>query len=243
MQIYGMSDIGLTRESNQDVFYCYRKDENFCFAFVCDGMGGQNGGDVASNMVLNFFSKNIPKEFEKDIKDEEIKKLVFSYYEKINKDIFDVANANELLNGMGTTCSTVVIRNNKMMIFNVGDSRVYLKKDKFLRQLTVDHSYVQTLVDCGDITKEEAKTHPRKNEITNAVGILENIKIDYKEIEVQKDDFVLLCSDGLTNQCSDEIIGDIIEKEKDIKDSVKNLIDISNFNGGKDNITVILIKI
>lgn len=238
-----MSDIGLTRESNQDVFYCYRKDENFCFAFVCDGMGGQNGGDVASNMVLNFFSKNIPKEFEKDIKDEEIKKLVFSYYEKINKDIFDVANANELLNGMGTTCSTVVIRNNKMMIFNVGDSRVYLKKDKFLRQLTVDHSYVQTLVDCGDITKEEAKTHPRKNEITNAVGILENIKIDYKEIEVQKDDFVLLCSDGLTNQCSDEIIGDIIEKEKDIKDSVKNLIDISNFNGGKDNITVILIKI
>ena len=238
-----MSDIGLTRESNQDVFYCYRKDENFCFAFVCDGMGGQNGGDVASNMVLNFFSKNIPKEFEKDIKDEEIKKLVFSYYEKINKDIFDVANANELLKGMGTTCSTVVIRNNKMMIFNVGDSRVYLKKDKFLRQLTVDHSYVQTLVDCGDITKEEAKTHPRKNEITNAVGILENIKIDYKEIEVQKDDFVLLCSDGLTNQCSDEIIGDIIEKEKDIKDSVKNLIDISNFNGGKDNITVILIKI
>ena len=243
MQIYGMSDIGLTRESNQDVFYCYKINKNFCFAFVCDGMGGQNGGDVASNAVLEFFTRVIPRELERDIEEEEIKNLIFSCYEEVNRNIYDMANSNEFLKGMGTTCSLVVIKNNKMMIFSVGDSRIYLKKGKDLRQLTVDHSYVQTLIDCGEITKEEAKTHPRKNEITNAVGILEEIKIDYKYIEVEENDFVLLCSDGLTNHCSDEIINDIIEREEDIKDSVKKLIEVSNFNGGKDNITVILIKV
>ncbi len=243
MQIYGMSDIGLIRESNQDVFYCYKINDDFCFAFVCDGMGGQNGGDVASNMVLEFFTRVIPRELERDINEDEIKKLIFSCYEEINKNIYDMSRSSDFLKGMGTTCSLVVIKNNVMMIFSVGDSRVYIKKDKDLKQLTVDHSYVQTLVDCGEITKEEAKTHPRKNEITNAVGILEEIKIDYRYIEVEKNDLVLLCSDGLTNHCSDKVISDIIEKEEDIKDSVKKLIEVSNFNGGKDNITVVLIKV
>ncbi len=154
MQIYGMSDIGLTRESNQDVFYCYKIDEDFCFAFVCDGMGGQNGGDVASNAVLEFFTRVIPRELERDIDEEEIKNLILSCYKEVNRNIYDMANSNEFLKGMGTTCSLVVIKNRRMMIFSVGDSRVYLKKGKDLEQLTVDHSYVQTLVDCGEITKE-----------------------------------------------------------------------------------------
>ena len=241
MQIFGKSDIGLKRESNQDVFYYFKFDENFCFAFVCDGMGGQNGGDIASNMVLNYFSTNIKKRFRRDLNDEEIKELIFDFYREVNEMIYDEAKSKECFKGMGTTCATVVIKDNKMMIFNVGDSRVYIKSDENLKQLTVDHSYVQILVDCGKITKKEAISHPRKNEITKAVGIVEDINIDYEEVEVFKEDLVLLCTDGLTNSCSDLEISGIIKE--DIEKSVEDLIDRSNINGGKDNITVILIKI
>ena len=131
----------------------------------------------------------------------------------------------------------------KILIFSIGDSRLYIKKDSVLKQQTVDHSYVQTLVDCGKITKEEAKVHPRKNEITKAVGILQEIEIDFREVEISKGDFVLLCTDGLTNSCSDFEINNILKKDQAIEKTVRNLVDLSNFNGGQDNVTVVLIKI
>lgn len=243
MDIFGLSDIGKKRESNQDSFFCYKINQKECCAFVCDGMGGSNGGEIASNMVKEIFSKMIVEKLKEQKTNQEIKDLVFSCYEKANKEIFEKAILDNFLKGMGTTCVTVVLKEDCLMIFNVGDSRVYLNSTFGLKQLSVDHSYVQTLVDCGEITKEQAKLHPRKNEITKAVGISEKIKIDYIETKVEKNNVILLCTDGLTNNCSDEQIRLIVNNKKKTSEAVEKLIETANFNGGDDNITVVLITV
>ncbi len=243
MDVFGISDIGRKRESNQDNFFYLKAKTNSCFALVCDGMGGQNGGSVASKMVKDLFCKRITKDIINQLSDDEIKKLIFNCYEEANFKIFEKSFDVDELKGMGTTCITVFVNEDKLMIFNVGDSRVYVKSDEILKQLTVDHSYVQTLVDCGEITKEEARVHPRKNEITKAVGISQNINIDFTNINVNKDDVVLMCTDGLTNYCSDDQIKKIINKNENISLCVQNLIKIANSNGGYDNITAVLIKV
>lgn len=242
MQVFGISDIGLKRKSNQDVFYYVVNKFNECFAFVCDGMGGQNGGDIASRIVFDIFSKNISKILDGEKKEEEIKSLILNFYEKANREIYQKSYEKEELKGMGTTCTTVFVKKKKIFIFSVGDSRLYIKKDDFLKQQTVDHSYVQTLVDCGKITKEEAKFHPRKNEITKAVGILKEINVDFKEVEIFDGSDILLCTDGLTNSCSDLEINRILNKDCEIEYIAKELINLSKFNGGQDNVTVVLIR-
>lgn len=238
-----MSDVGKKREFNQDSFYYKKLNEEKCLAFVCDGMGGVKGGGIASNLVKELFCRKIPKHLEKVCSIEDIKNLIFDCYEEANDFIFRRSLADESLKGMGTTCITTVIYKNCLMVFNVGDSRVYVKFNDVFKQLTVDHSYVQTLVDCGKITKEQAKFHPRKNEITKAVGITKNINIDFQTFNVEKDSFILLCTDGLTNSCSDEQIANIIECEEDVLNGVKRLVEVANFNGGYDNITAVLIEI
>ena len=238
-----MSDIGRKRESNQDNFFYLKTQANSCFALVCDGMGGQNGGSVASKMVKDLFCERISKNIINELSDDEIKKLIFDCYEEANARIFEKSFDIDDLKGMGTTCIAVFVNENNLMTFNLGDSRVYIKSDDVLKQLTVDHSYVQTLVDCGEITKEEAKVHPRKNEITKAVGISQNINIDFKNISVIKNDIVLMCTDGLTNYCCDDQIKKIINENENISICVQNLIKVANSNGGYDNITAVLIKI
>lgn len=239
-----MSDIGNKRKSNQDRFdYIEIKEEDFCFAFVCDGMGGQNAGDVASDIVSRLFYENINKNLKNFISMEVIKDIIIDCYLKANSLVFEKAVENEEFKGMGTTCSVVVIKKNNLMVFSVGDSRVYLFSDDFLQQLTVDHSYVQVLIDSGEITKEQAKTHPRKNEITKAVGISKYIEVDFKNIEIKQGDVILLCTDGLTNSCGDVEIEDIIKKRKTIDCCVKELIYEANVCGGNDNITAVLIEV
>lgn len=238
-----MSDIGKKRKSNQDNFYYYKFNNEKCFAFVCDGMGGQNAGDVASGIVKDLFSNELVKKLENKQTNEEIREIVFEYYKIANEEIFSKSISNENFKGMGTTCIVIVLNDFNLNIFSVGDSRAYLVSNSNLIQLTVDHSYVQTLVDCGKITKEEARVHPRKNEITNAVGISNKIKVDFKNITVKKDDLILICSDGLTNNCSDYEIKNITNEEKDVSSCVKKLVNSANFNGGCDNITTVLIKI
>ncbi len=238
-----MSDIGRKREFNQDSFYYSKLNDEKCFAFVCDGMGGVQGGGIASELVKELFCEKIPKQLENVSSYEEIRELIFMCYEEANEKIFKKAALHDGLKGMGTTCLTVVMQKDDLMVFNVGDSRGYISSDNLFKQLTVDHSYVQTLVDCGKITKEQAKFHPRKNEITKAVGITEKIKTDFRIFKIKKNDVVLLCTDGLTNSCSDEQIKNIIKSEEDVVDGVKRLVEVANFHGGYDNITAVLMKI
>ena len=243
MRNFGMSDVGRQRESNQDSFSYILFDEKDCFVVVCDGMGGQNAGDVASTMVKNFFYEKMNKFFKSCETIEEIKNLILDCFNEINGRIYEKSLNFEEYKGMGTTCVVVVVKDLNLLVFNVGDSRAYLNfKDDF-SQITVDHSYVQILLDFGKISKKEAKIHPRRNEITKAVGIFEKINVDYKIFNLYKNSEILVCTDGLTNSCSDEEIKKIVNEEAAIKNKVKKLVDVANNNGGQDNITIVLIKI
>ena len=242
-----MSDIGKKRKSNQDTFSYLKLSEDVCFAFACDGMGGQKGGDVAREMAKNLLHKKIYNALNIDIElitDEYVKAVVANCFEEVNVDIFEKSESCLGYKGMGTTCVMAVVVRDSLFVFSVGDSRVYLYSDCVLKQLTKDHSYVQTLVDSGKITKEEAKFHPRKNEITKAIGVSKNrVDVDVSVFKIGYKDVILLCTDGLTNSCSDSKLKEILKNRLGIDSCVKDFIDVSNANGGYDNVTAVLIEI
>ncbi len=247
LNIFGMSDIGKKRKSNQDTFSYLKLNEDVCFAFVCDGMGGQNGGDIASKMAKELLHKKIYEALNVSVEritSDYVKEVVSNCLEEVNISIFEKSESCSSYKGMGTTCATVVLVKDSLFVFSVGDSRVYLYSNYVLKQLTKDHSYVQTLVDSGKITKEEARCHPRKNEITKAVGISKNkINVDVNMLKIKEGDVTLLCTDGLTNSCSDSKLEEILKNRVDINSCVEYFIGISNFNGGYDNVTAVLIEI
>ncbi len=243
MDIFGETDIGMVRDVNQDNFSYEKLSDDFCFAFVCDGMGGANGGNVASEIATEVLLDNFSRNLKLDLSACQISDVVGSSLNLVNEKILNYSNSNENFFGMGTTVVGLVLLEDFLHIFNVGDSRAYLFNENGLVQLTVDHSYVQTLVDCGRITPDEARVHPRKNEITKAVGISEKIEFDFKTLKVKKNDYLFLCSDGLTNVCSEAEISNVLQLRKGVKQTVARLIDCANSKGGFDNVTVVLIRI
>lgn len=242
MNIYGKTDIGKVRDVNQDAFAYGEPNENSCFAFVCDGMGGQNGGNVASQVTRDILVEEFFKGLNRKTDIDAISKMVANAYVIANKRILTKAISNANLEGMGTTVVSAILVDDDLLISNVGDSRAYLYANDILTQITVDHSYVQMLVDSGEITEEEARIHPRRNEITRAIGILPDIEYDFFCSKVRQGDMLLLCTDGLTSVCNDSEIKQVLKSGKDLKQLVNRLIDLANGNGGHDNITVILIE-
>lgn len=255
MQYFGKTDMGMKRQDNQDSFITEQLSEDTVLCLVCDGMGGANGGKTASELACTTFTKNIKKRLsdftskeqiqfdEEDIKCETaLKKAIDS----TNTTVFRKANKNKNLSGMGTTLVCALVVNNKLYAANVGDSRLYSVSKNEITQLSHDHSYVQTLVDLGQITPEEAATNPHRNIITRAIGIhkTEDPDIFLKDLSKTDTEYLLLCSDGLTNFID---INDahkiIIDEEKSLEEKCTALIDKANENGGGDNITVILIKV
>lgn len=243
MDIFGSSDIGRVREDNQDNFYYEKINNELCFGFVCDGMGGANGGDVASGIATRVLCDSFSKNLKMDLNSSQLHELIKSSFSFANLEILNFSNTNSNFCGMGTTVVGFIVLENLVYIFNVGDSRAYLFNDFGLKQLTIDHSYVQTLVDCGKITIDEARVHPRKNEITRALGIAKKVDFDFNFFEIKKNNFLLLCSDGLTNSCVETEIERILKLKKSIKQMVFSLIDCANANDGSDNITVVLLKV
>ena len=159
--------------------------------------------------------------------------------EYANSVVYKKAQSKEDLRGMGTTLDVCLIYNSRIYIGHVGDSRVYRIRKEFMRRLTKDHSYVQTLVDDGTITKEEAYSHPKKNMLTKALGCVETVEPDVYTKTFIKDDIILMCSDGLTNMIREENIYEIIKQDKE--NAIENLVKQANDNGGLDNITVVII--
>lgn len=243
MDIFGKTDIGKLREDNQDNFFYSKLNDYLGFAFVCDGMGGVSGGDVASEIAIEVLCDVFSKQLKMDLDSSQLYELVKMAFGVANSEILAYSASNEKFFGMGTTVVGLVFLESLVYVFNVGDSRAYLFNECGLRQLTVDHSYVQTLVDDGKITVDEARVHPRKNEITRALGISSKVEFDFRAVEVKKSDFLMLCSDGLTNSCSEIEIEQILKLKKGVKQSVCGLIDCANSNGGNDNITVVLLKV
>ncbi len=243
MKYYGMTDIGMRRKENQDTVYIPTKDSEVKLFIVADGMGGANAGGVASKMAIEYVKEEILSGYKEIGEDrEKIEELLRKAIVGANKYVYNKSKNNEEYAGMGTTISVALIIKHKVYIGHIGDSRIYRIRKQVIRQLTKDHSYVQTLVQNGTITRAEAENHPQKNVLMKALGCEENIEPDILVKGFLKDDVLLMCSDGLTNMISvSDIYEEIINNKKDIESTCNNLISHSKMNGGYDNISVILI--
>lgn len=240
MKIVAKTDKGKVRASNQDAYAVGELPGEVAWAVVCDGMGGAAGGDIASALAVKVISDKITSCFNEKMRDASIKNLLDSAITAANLEVYDMAYSRPELSGMGTTVVCAILRDDQAFIAHAGDSRAYIADSKNIRQITTDHSYVQDLVDKGKITADEAENHPRKNFITRAVGIDKMIKIDFDQIELQDDDILLLCTDGLSNYVSTK------ELHSELNDGqyyafADRLVKRANKNGGGDNITVVAI--
>lgn len=242
MYFFGATDVGKKREENQDSFFTHSFDSENGFAVICDGMGGQNGGNVASTMACDIISdKLLSSESFVGFDDEQIKELLVDSVSLANSKVYEASLTQSGCKGMGTTVVVLLIVKGNVYIAHIGDSRAYIYKDKTIFQLTRDHSLVQELVEQGKISEDAAKTHPNKNMITRALGVSLRVDIDFLETQLKRGDAILLCTDGLTNMVEDETIQKVLEEEKG-QNVCDKLIDLANGAGGMDNITVVVVE-
>ncbi len=241
IKAYAKSDIGKVREMNQDDYYLSDSLDEVQLYMLADGMGGYNGGEIASQLAIQTAKSYIENNFKEIEKDKDsIIQLIGSSMEYANMVVYEKSKENKELEGMGTTLEICLIYNNKAFIGHVGDSRIYRIRKDFMRKLTQDHSYVQKLVKDGTITQEEAIHHPQKNMLMKALGCNAFVEPDVMVKGFLKDDIFVMCSDGLTNLVAQEDIFRLAKK--DIEQAPKELVEIANQNGGYDNITVVIIK-
>ena len=240
MKVFAKSDIGRAREMNQDAYYASQPSDTVGLYIVADGMGGYNGGEIASSLAVTSAKNYIENNFaEIEHTKEKLQELVKNAIEYANMIVYEKSKEIEQLEGMGTTIEVALVHNNRVYIGHVGDSRIYRIRKNFIRKLTTDHSYVEKLVKDGTITRDQAEHHPKKNMLTNALGCTSYVEPDILVKGFQKDDILVLTTDGLTNMVSDDkiysIVTDIIEVAAD------ELIEKANQAGGLDNITVVIV--
>lgn len=229
-----ISDIGNIRELNEDTFGVL-EGKYFNLFIICDGMGGHNAGEVASKMAKD----TILHTMENDLHDSPVEALVAAIKDA-NQKIFERSASEKTMSGMGTTVTTAVSYDGKLDIAHVGDSSLYIIRDNEIKKITKDHSFVQELVDSGRISQADAKHHPNKNIITRAVGTNAEVAVDTYRLNTRKDDFFILCTDGLTDYLSDEEILNEVTSHENKKDSIAALAEIAKERGGKDNITLVI---
>ncbi len=239
VKTFSITDIGKKRKENQD--YVYTQENSIGnlpnLFIVADGMGGHNAGDYASKVTVETIVSEIENSFEKN------PVLIFGKaIEAANERIRRKASEEADLEGMGTTVVAATCMGKYLQVANVGDSRLYIVDDKGIKQITRDHSLVEEMVRMGGIGREEARNHPDKNIITRAVGAGATVEPDFFTVELEEGDMVLMCSDGLTNMLDDEEIRMIMSGARDIVEKASMLVKAANENGGKDNISVILIE-
>ncbi len=241
MKVLATSDKGIIRDMNQDYYYVSPIGKEYSIYILADGMGGYNGGEIASSLAVNSAKEYI----EKNIKDIEksrdtLQQLIKRAMEYANKVVYEKSKTDINLSEMGTTLEICLIYNNKVYIGHIGDSRVYRIRKNIIRKLTTDHSYVEKLVKDGTITREEAYHHPKKNMLIKALGCEEFVEPDVIVKGFLKEDILLMCSDGLTNLLNDKEIYEIITGN--LENADKLLIQMANSRGGYDNITSIIVE-
>lgn len=243
MKYGACSHTGNIRDTNQDSYFINEND-NFPVFVVADGMGGHNGGEIASRITVDVIKNNTDIYYEKLIKGKlPIPGFIRKTLELCNEEIYNASNENKIYKGMGTTVTMGCIFEGKLYIGHIGDSRAYIFRDNDIRQITKDHSLVAQLVNNGTITEEEAVNHPQRNIITRALGTDADVKIDIYDYDLFKDDIILLCTDGLTNMVNETEILHAINDSEDVQSICDTLINHANDNGGHDNSTVLIIKI
>ena len=236
MRTFSITDVGMVRQVNQDYVYVTDRPLGILqnLFVVADGMGGHQAGDYASKYTVEVLNRELALS-----EGEDIERCLVGAIKTANREIIKEASRDEHLKGMGTTVVAATISNQMMYFANVGDSRLYLI-NQGIQQLTKDHSLVEEMVRLGGINEEEARHHPDKNIITRAIGVKEDVEVDFYEFSLKKGDIILMCSDGLSNMIEDEEIFAIVKGARDIVEAGQNLIDRANENGGNDNISVVL---
>ena len=238
MRTFSMTDVGKIRQVNQDYIFTSENPVGKLpnLFIVADGMGGHNAGDFASRYTVETVVDAI-----KNSDETETIAIIRGAIEETNRKLIEKANEDVRLSGMGTTIVLCTIDGDEACVANVGDSRLYLLGEK-ITQITKDHSLVEEMVRMGELEPESARVHPNKNIITRAIGAVDEVAVDFFTLQLQKNNRILLCSDGLTNMVEDNEIQMIVDRQEDLVDGVQQLIACANNNGGKDNIAVILIE-
>lgn len=238
MKTFSISDIGKNREMNQD--YVYTSENavgNLPNLFiVADGMGGHKAGEFASKFTVETIVESVRTNEQK-----EPVRIIEEAIQTANRELIQKARQDETMAGMGTTVVVVTVIGDKAFVANVGDSRMYVI-GKEISQITRDHSLVEEMVRMGELAKDAAKDHPDKNIITRAVGVAQDVDVDFFEVELYPQDYILMCSDGLTNMVEDEDIRRIVQSQRDVAERVEKLVETANDHGGQDNITVVVIE-
>lgn len=242
MKIAQKSDIGTVRQENQDRVAAKILGESSAFAVVCDGMGGENAGSLASELAITELCGRICGGFSSEMKPSSVKNLLMSSIEAANSAVYSRAKENPNYQGMGTTCVAVIASGTAAYMINIGDSRAYIIRNGEIEQITEDHTLVNLWVSQGKITPEEARIHPQKNLITRAVGIQPRVRADYYEFDTELGDRILLCSDGLTAYCDEDRLLEVIS-ENEPQSAVDELVAFARESGGSDNISATIISI
>ena len=243
MQSWGLTDPGCVRKQNQDAYRIEQLDRATMLCVVCDGMGGAKSGNIASSLASEVFVEEIKRSWMPGMDQDKIDQMLRSAVKLANFTVFDQAVQFEEFEGMGTTLVAALIRGKTATVVNVGDSRCYGIDRDGIHQISRDHSLVQLMVDRGELTPEQAKTYPGKNLITRAIGTEPIVLCDLFHEEVSKGDYLLLCSDGLSNMMDDqEILFEVVHGVNK-KQCCKRLLNIAQNRGAPDNVTGILVLV
>lgn len=246
MDSWGITNNGKVRSVNQDVYKILSdSSENTTIIVVCDGMGGANAGNVASALAAEVFADYVSSRFDRDDSDstlDDIADIVAEAAIKANKAVYDKGLFDIECNGMGTTLVAFVSTNLGEVVANIGDSRAYHITKYGITRITKDHSVVEELIDRGEITRDEANIHPRKNLITRAIGADLYVEADVFMQQIDSGDIVLLCTDGLTNLVSDDEIFETLQNNSILSDACDYLMNIAMERGAPDNVTIAIYR-
>lgn len=244
MNIWAQTDCGRVRITNQDALVYGRSENNkFAYFAVCDGMGGAKAGNVASMMAARTFEEYVKDRIKPAMSSNYMKGILIEAAELANGEIYDAATRDKNLSGMGTTMVGCILSDECAAIVNVGDSRAYFIDENGISLITRDHSVVAEMVERGEISEAEAVKHPNKNLITRALGAEQKVQADVFDREITSGQYILLCSDGLTNFVDEQEILYEILHGGDTDGCCDRLISLANERGGADNITVLLAEV
>ncbi len=238
MKLLGKTDPGKVRKTNQDSFALHEFHKDCQYALVCDGMGGHNGGNVASELAVVSIENLLESSVHAGVESQNVQELLFSVIEKANDMVLSASLKDDGLKGMGTTVVLAFRLDQSIYIAHIGDSRAYLRRNDRLERLTKDHSLVQDMIDRGELTPEQAAVHPYRHVITRVVGVSADAESEVSVLRWQPGDRILLCSDGLSSVLTDHEIFLMLSLPED--EICDRLISAANERGGPDNITVAL---
>lgn len=242
MHTWAVTDPGCVRPQNQDAFHIEQLDETCTLCVVCDGMGGAKSGNVASSLAAEVFTQEIHASWRPGMSREDTEAMLRSAVKLVNFAVYDQAAQFVDFAGMGTTLVAALVEGKTATVVNVGDSRAYHIGAEGIRIITQDHSVVQIMVDRGELTPEEAKLYPGKNLITRAIGTDATVECDLFRLELERDDRILLCTDGLSNLLDEqEILFEVVHDEQR-ENCCQRLLDIALNRGAPDNVTCLLLQ-